>query len=190
MSATCRQKKPKKSKKTNWLQIGWAWGRSLPAPQGAWAAMPPSHWSLGPQGGGNGCTLVHPACVYTEEHDDCVLVTSDKPGHVTPLTAVWPFHNLSKLFLVHNLCWAAPCFRLSGGYWPSLPIILAFVFKGIPQPGNSTKIKLNCSFCSDHLSNPEGDRTRRHIVVSSSDQPLNSERSWRRTGKRSWGMGE
>ena len=115
--------------------------------------MPPSHWSLGPQGGGNGCTLVHPACVYTEEHDDCVLVTSDKPGHVTPLTAVWPFHHLSKLFLVHNLCWAAPCFRLSGGYWPSLPIILAFVFKGIPQPGNLTKIKLNCSFCSDHLSN-------------------------------------
>ena len=91
--------------------------------------MPPSHWSLGPQGGGNGCTLVHPACVYTEEHDDCVLVTSDKPGHVTPLTAVWPFHNLSKLFLVHNLCWAAPCFRLSGGYWPSLPIIRVFVFK-------------------------------------------------------------
>jgi hypothetical protein len=25
--------------------------------------------------------------------------------------------------------------------------------KGIPQPGNLTKIKLNCSFCSDYLSN-------------------------------------
>ena len=54
----------------------------------AWAAMPPSHRSLGPQGGGSGCTLVRPACAYTEEHDDCVLVTSDKPGHVTPFTAV------------------------------------------------------------------------------------------------------
>ena len=114
----------------------------------------------------------------------------DKPGHVTPLTAVWPFHHLSKLFLVHKIfCWAAPCFRLSGGHWPSLPIILAFVFKGIPQPGNLTKIKLIYSFFSDHLSNPEVDRTRRHIMVSSSEQPHHSERSWRGTEKRSWGMG-
>ena len=41
--------------------------------------------------------------------------------------------------------------------------ILAFVFKGIPQPGNLTKIKLTFSFCSGHLNNPEVDRTRRHV---------------------------
>jgi hypothetical protein len=44
--------------------------------------------------------------------------------------------------------------------------ILAFVFKGIPQPGNLTKIKLTFSFCSDHLNNPEVDRTRRHVWSS------------------------
>ena len=38
-----------------------------------------------------------------------------------------------------------------------------FTFKGIPQPGNLTKIKLTFSFCSDHLNNPEVDRTRRHV---------------------------
>ena len=89
--------------------------------------MPPSHWSFGPQGGGSGCTLVRPACAYTEEHDDCVLVTFDKPGHVTPFTAVEPFHDLSKFFLVYKIfAGAAPCFGLSGELWLSLPICPSF----------------------------------------------------------------
>ena len=44
--------------------------RSLSAPQGAWAAMPPFHWSFGPQGGGSGRTYVRPDCVYALDHAD------------------------------------------------------------------------------------------------------------------------
>ena len=72
--------------------------------------MPPSHWSFGPQGGGSGRTLVRPACAYAEDHDDCVLVTRDLPGHVTTLTDVMPFHVLSKFFRVYKLCWGRPMF--------------------------------------------------------------------------------
>ena len=66
---TVPAKKTKKIKKKK-IRIGLARGRSFPAPRGAWAAMPPSHWSLGPQGGGSGRTLVRPACAYAEDHAD------------------------------------------------------------------------------------------------------------------------
>ena len=59
----------------------------IPAPWGAWALMPPSYWSLWPQGGGNDCPLVRHLCPLGRDHDDPFHVSLDMPGHVTTADA-------------------------------------------------------------------------------------------------------
>ena len=74
------------------------------APWGAWARMPPSYWSLWPQGGGNECPFVRHLCPLGRDHDDPFHISLDMPGHVTPaLCAI--FCVLSKFISVHSSSW-------------------------------------------------------------------------------------
>jgi hypothetical protein len=61
--------------------------------------------------------------------------------------------------------------------------------KGIPQPGNLTKIKLNWSFCSDHLSNQKvtepGDTSWSPVLTSHSTVREAEEGQGREAGE--WG---
>jgi hypothetical protein len=62
---------------------------------------------IGPQGGGNSAHLC-PDCVYALDHDDLVLVASDKPGHVSSLTAPCLFNSCLNSILHIDLAGGAP----------------------------------------------------------------------------------
>jgi hypothetical protein len=54
-------------------------------------------------GRGQWCTLVRPDCVYALDHADCVLVASDKPGHITYLTVPYLFNSCPHYILYIDL---------------------------------------------------------------------------------------
>ena len=59
---------------------------------------------------GHWCTVVRPDCGCALDHADCVLVASDKPSHMTYLTAALPFSNLVKIILCTYILLGAPIF--------------------------------------------------------------------------------
>ena len=71
------------------------------------AALSLASWA---PGWGHWCTLVRPDCVCALDHADCVLVASDKPGHMTYLTAALPLSNHVKLISCTYILLGAPIF--------------------------------------------------------------------------------
>ena len=108
------------------------------APQGAWVRLPPSCWSLWPQGGGNSGSSVRHLCPLGRDHADPFHVGPDVPGHMTPaLCAI--FHVLSKFISVHISNWGCH-------FFPELPSRTPTVqeWQNAQDPGKSSDQVWNC----------------------------------------------